>query len=400
MIQELAFFLLTALFAVRRRIDSFAIAGLGIFVYYFPIFTDLTMKLNSSSFPTGSLNPAPDELKNMILLIYSFLLISSEILKTRNRTTTLSVFNDTSFTRIATLLALVTSILAIPIAVQYSGKISRMESIGYLNPLYQYSFSLAILLNLHSYSKNLKKSSLILALYFSIVSIGVFQIRYVVMFPVLAALISPLYGQKLTQKKTIKHSITAILVVPAILSGKAIVSALSSDKAISSLEILISTFKSLEPFSISSRLVEVFKLSETNLYLSQILKILTPFLHADQSYHQFMKTHLYPTATYGLGGNPLGELYLNFGYVGSLILAVYLVMKCYILDYIAKKTQGCAQTFSYFMMFILLLYTHRNSFVDDVMYARNFLILFLSLLFANSLINNYKLFKERRQINV
>lgn len=404
MLYALFFLFITCLFVLRGRLDSFLIAALGIFIYYFPIFFNLLWVLDPRGMMVDVGMPASTELLISILfiylLLYFFSVIPSFRLFTSNsKNINIILISDKIIYLFSLIFAFVLSIYILPTALQYSGKTARAAAIGYGHVLFEYSFSLAIAFSFYFFIHTKKIINLLVFLYLVFVATFIFQTRAVSFFSIIAVLVSIIYGKNYNIKtfnvlklKRLKF-LVFLIVVFIVFIGKHLANSFFYGVEYDDWFMVI--LDSIESFLISSSLNYVYMSGLKEFTLSGFFYNFIPGM-SSVDYHDFIKEKIFYESNYGMGRNPIGELWINFRWIGVFIYSLILISKCFIFNRILMKSEGLLKVFFTILMLYGTFYVNRNSIQTDIVFMRNYFLLLLLLVFLSSLFLNTPLVRFKK----
>jgi hypothetical protein len=341
------------------------------------------------------------ELQISILIIYSFLYFFSMLpkmgLMNSNLAPNKTILLSDKKVYISTLvLVVILSVYILPLALQYSGKTARAASIGYAHVLFEYSFSIAIAFTfyflLHGRNSLKRISTSILLFFLIFVAVFVFQARSVAFFSILSVIIFEIYNKKINfnflRLIKIKYLLISFVIL-GLFIGKHLTNSIFYDVNYDDWSLVF--LDSLESFLISSSLNYVYKSGMSEFTLSTIFNNFIPGL-ASIDYHQFVKERIFHDSTYGMGRNPVGELWVNFKWFGVFIYSFILISKCVFFNYVIVRSEGVLKVFFTLLMLYGVFYINRNSIQTDIVFMRNYIFLILSLMVVSAVIFNSSLF--------
>lgn len=388
------------LFMLRRRIDSYAIAGMGMVIYYFPIFFDQLWYMDSAAKFTDMGKPADLDLQAGVLVVFYTLLMFSFVPSLFPVVKKVYGVNDKVTSQLMILATLILSFYIVPMAISYSGKTARVASIGIASVFFEYLFSLSTLSFLYwsAYAKNklVKLLSLCGVLYLSCISIFIFQERSAIFFSMLGFLLYFFYGKKISISSVKFRYCVFFVMVTFVLMGKHLANYFFYGTEYESWVLVLKD--SLESYGISSNLNYVYESGLDYFYLGGIFKNIIPFMasadtaHVD--YHELIKSNVFPDVTYGMGRNPIGELWVNLKWYGIVVYCAILCFKCSLFDFFIKRTVGLLRIFLMLLLLFSVFYFNRNSLQNDIAFHRNYLIFFFSFVFLASVFTGGYMFKS------
>ena len=390
------FVIACVLFLLRRRIDSFAIAAIGMAVYYFPIYFDQLFYMDSAANFVDVGKAANFDLQVGILIVFYALLLCSWLPPAFPVVKRLYGVNEKATVVLLSWATFFLSLYIIPVAVGYSNKSDRITSIGIASVFFGYMFALSTLALLYwgvgAKSKMSRAVSFFAALYFSGVAIFVFQARSVIIFSWLAFFLYFVYGRKINVTSIKLRYFISLGVIVFVLMGKHLANYFFYGAEYEDWVLVLKD--SLESYGISSNLNYVYESGLSCFYLHNIVKSLVPLMNvADSShfdYHEIIKREVFPDAIYGMGRNPIGELWINLKWYGIATYCIILCLKCSVFNFIILRTTGLLKIFLVLLLFISVFFFNRNSLQNDVVYLRNYLAFFFGfVLFASVLSGGY-----------
>jgi hypothetical protein len=389
MFVSVCFFTLVCLFLLRRRVDSFFIAALGLVIYNFPVFIGLLWYMDSGGNFRGFGKPAELDLQVSILIILVILYVFSLIPTRRTSLSSVYSTHDFGIFWLISVFCILLSVYAVPIASQYVGKAARASSIGYAYFFVIYVFSLGAAFSAYfalCFRKNGERFlALIVFVIILYVSIFVFQARSIVFFSVLAVALHFFYDKKLDFSLLNLRYVLFVFLAGLIFLGKHISNFFIYDV---SYNMWTSVFlDSLESFFIASNLNYVYGSgvsSQSLIYLPLNILPLTSEITID--YHDIVKQRVFPDASFGLGRSPIGEAWINIGWVGIIFYSFVLALKCMFFDHILRRTSGLLKIFFLLLALISLFYVNRNSIQTDIVFVRNYFIVFSLFVLLNSFV--------------
>lgn len=398
-----AFFVCFLLYFVNRRVlDSFAIAAVGILVYYFPIFFDGLRYMSKGADLLGPGKEVNIHLQFSILLVFLILILGSLIKGIKKKDNILFVYsvNDNTVFFISVISCVVLSFVLLPLISIGVSKTSAFNDIGGYSILLQYLFSLGFLFAGVRFKSSKSKSArffiLCFMFYVLFFSIFIFQTRSIVFFSFLSVFICYLYGYRFSVKdfklKYLAFLVSVLLLVVGKHIGNYFVYGVTYDN------FYLVFLDSMESIGISSNLNYVYFSNIDVFYLHNVFLNLIPFYKTEDyyDYHDVVKDYIFPFATYGMGRNPIGEMWINLKYVGVFIYAIVLVVKCYIFDFLIKRSEGLLKAFFTFLMVFLVFYVNRNAMHNDISYLRNYMFFMIAIVFLSSFFHGFVLFNKRK----
>lgn len=394
MLINFVFFLLIFIFLLRRKIDSYLIAAFGLLIYYLPVYSGLLVRLDASGRYVGA-GVEPDlTLQLSIIFILLILLISSLVSLSRSavrRPVRRFSVNEKYVALSTVLFSLFIVLISAPSALRVIGKVARSHEIGIFSTLSIYFMPLGLVFSILAISNARNKFNqifyIVAAITIVVFSIFIMQTRSLVFFAVLALILKEKYNEKLSLKFISFRAWLVIIAVFLIFIGKHISNILFSGIEYDSISGVI--YDSFESILISSALNDVFSYGIRADTLNDFFLNIIPGYSAAGAidYHDVMISKIYVSANYGMGRNPIGELWINFGNIGILYYSIFLSFKCWLFDEAYNRTDGVLRVFICVLIFYGLFYVNRNSFVTDFIYFINFttfmgaVVLFSSIIF-------------------
>lgn len=387
------FITLIILFLLRRKLDTHALAAAGLVIYYFPIYFDGLAYLDQSA-SAYAYGKAPDpNLEISILIIFFALYCSSFVGRKKTVPATAKRIYSIDERSLCMILFPITALVAIIFIPQTAGIEGKAKylALGFGGVLIQYFFSLTILISslraIKAKTRAKKAKYIVVSALLIFYSVLLLRTRSIAFFPVISAFVYVYYGRRLSPTIMGPKKIIFIAFCIAILLGKAIANYLYDSTTYNSVMAMMSS--SLESFSVSSILNYVYASHFYKFYLYQIPLTLIPGtseLGLITNYHNdIIKAHIFPYADYGMGGNPIGEFWINLQYMGVLLYALILGAKCHLLDFLIKHTTGALRIFLIYIAILTLLYVNRNATFTDISFIRNYCVLFFGICLASAL---------------
>lgn len=394
------FVIVCALFLFRRRIDSYAMAALGIAIYYFPIFFDQLLYMDSAANFLGSGKPADFRLQLSVIVVFFVLLLSSWLPRFFPVVRKVYTVNEKPIVQLLVIVTFSLSLYIVPVAISYPNKTSRVASIGIASVFFDYLFSLSTLAllywSVHARDRFSRCLALCMAVYFSCIAVFVFQTRSVVFFAFLGFIIYFVYGQKITIYSLKFRYALFFIVIVFILMGKHLANYLFYGVEYESWALVLKD--SLESYGISSSLNYVYESGLDYFYLDNVYRNLIPFVASSDAdyfdYHGVIKREVFPDVVYGMGRNPIGELWVNFKWYGIAVYCVILCIKCSLFNFFILRSAGLLKMFLILLLFFSVFYFNRNSLQNDIAYHRNYLIFFFGFVFLASVLSGGYMFKS------
>lgn len=394
------FVIACVLFLLRRRIDSFAVAAIGIAVYYFPIYFDQLFYMDSAANFVGAGKSANLDLQIGVLIVFYSLLLCSFLPPAFPVIKKLYGVNEKTTIALLSVATFFLSLYIVPIAISYSNKSDRITSIGIASVFFGYMFALSTLALLYwsvsARSKLSRVLSLFAALYFSAIAIFVFQARSVIIFSLLAFFLYFIYGRKVNVTSLRLRYVVFLGMVVFVLMGKHLANYFFYGAEYEDWALVLKD--SLESYGISSNLNYVYDSGLNYFYLDNIVRSLIPLVSVPDSsyfdYHEIIKREVFPDAIYGMGRNPIGELWINLRWYGIAIYCLILCIKCSVFNFLILRTTGLLKIFLVLLLFISVFFFNRNSLQNDVVYHRNYLVFFFWFVFLASMLSGGHMFKS------
>lgn len=398
-----AFFIIFSLYFLNRRIlDSFAIAALGVFVYYFPVFFDGLHYMSRGADLLGSGKEVNIHLQFSILFVFFILILGSLIKRIKQKNNPVFVYsvNDNSVFFTSVVSCIVLSFVLLPLISLEESKSSIYNSIGGYSVFIQYLFSLGFLFS-GVYFKNLKSKRarfyvLCFMFYILYFSIFIFKTRSIIFFSFLSVFIFFSYGLKVGIKDFKIKYVVFFAFALLIVVGKHIANYFMYNVKYDSFYLVF--LDSMESIGVSSNLNYVYSSNIDIFYLHNVFLNFIPFYKTEEyyDYHEVVKDYIFPFATYGMGRNPIGEMWINLQYAGVFIYAIALVLKCYIFDFLIRRSKGLLKAFFTFLMVFLVFYVNRNAMHNDISYLRNYIFFMAAIVFLSSLFHGFILFNKKK----
>lgn len=387
--------------------DSFSIAAMGIAVYYFPVFSGQLFYLDSAANAYKLGKPPDIKLQLIIVFSFYFLYASSYVFSAfcSNRSGFKWVVYDKTVVFVIVLCSLAFCFFVLPMITYASSKVEVGESLGSLVGVGIYVLSLGALaagyaafINKELVNGMSRKLMFLSFSFILLVAVFVLRTRSLVFFSVLALMVYGFHGMKFKYKNIKPKYVISLFLLVFLLLGKHI-----SNMVILGVEydgFFLVLKDSLESYGVSSNLNYVIESGFRKLYLNKIYLDLFPFMASLDAeyldYHDVLKMHFFPGVDYGMGRNPIGELWVNFGWSGVVFYPIVLSLKCVFFDRVINKSDGFLKMFLILVMIISVFYFNRNSFQNDISFHRNYLLFFCFFLLASSVSFNGFLFKKIR----
>lgn len=382
-------------FLSRRVLDSFFIAALGVFIYYFPVFFGGLRYMNDSADLLGY-NIEPNINLQVSVLFVFFILIVGSLFKRNKKVIHVYFINDKAVFFVLVLSCFALSILILPLASGALSKVEAISAIGLYSIFLEYVFSLGFLfagINLmNSKTKKMRFFTLFFMVFIVYVSVFIFQTRSIVFFSFLSLVIYYTYNIKVGFSDfKFKYAFVFALVL-FLLVGKHLANYFIYGISYNNFYLVF--LDSMESIGISSNLNYVYMSGVDFFYLHNVFMNLIPFYKTENyyDYHDVIKDHVFPYASYGMGRNPIGEMWINLQYIGVFIYALALVLKCYFFNFLINSSKGSLKAFVILLMFFSVFYVNRNAMHNDISYLRNYVFFMVIIVFISSFFNKFVLF--------